>query len=396
MTQLSSHPASQPLSGARTPMTYARARLWLGISDVGFFVVLATVLLGIGGGPEIISMLGLAAASPLAAVAALLACYVILSIPGDVVGGFILPRRFGRSMTTFGLYFREWLRGVATQFAVMLAAGMVLITVGRLLRVVGFVSAAALMMLTFLQFQLPLARLVARLRDYSALPPDLASSVNEQSTVAVESNDPGFVGGFTGLPGMETLVIPANWIRVLTPQELDIQLRRRMALRTTGTRTRGLIVALGWNLIGLIVCTYATGAAIDTVAGIVSISLYFTLWSFVGLLLLPTISRRGVYEADRHVLQNGIRRNELEAVIRKLDQLQEDEPVRPTGVEAIFHPVPSVENRLRATMQPNLGRGAYHAVRMALPLSWCCLGLLSRAVHCNCGRPSVWVMLPGD
>jgi len=377
-------------------MTYARARLWLGISNVGFFVVLATVLLGIGGGPEIIGRLGLAAASPLTAFAALLACYVILSIPGDVVGGFILPRRFGRSTTTFGRFFMDWLRGIATQFAVMLAAGMVLITVGRLLGAVGIVGAAGLMMLAFLQFQLPLARLVARLWDYPALAADLTSAVSEQPYVAVESSDPGFVGGFAGLPGMETLVIPANWIRVLTPQELEIQLRRRMALLTTGTRTCGLVVALGWDLIGLIVCTYATGAAVDTVAGIVSISLCFTLWSFVGLLLLPTISRRGVYEADRHVLQNGIRRNELEAVIRKLDRLQEDEPVRPTGVETIFHPVPSVENRLRATMQPNIGRGAYHAVRNALPLSWCCLGLLSRAVHCNCGRPSVWVMLPGD
>lgn len=396
MTQLSSHPASQPLSGARTPMTYARARLWLGISNVGFFVVLAAVLLGIGGGPEIISMLGLAAASPLTAFAALLACYITLSIPGDVVGGLILPRRFGRSTSTFGRFFMAWLRGVITQFAVMLAAGMVLITAGSFFGAVGFVGAAGLMMLTFLQFQLPLARLVARLLDYPALPTDLAPAMGDQSFVAVESNDPGFVGGFAGLPGTETLVIPANWIRVLTPQELDIQLQRRLALRTTGTRTRGLAVGLGWNLIGLIVCTYATGAAVNTVAGIVSISLCFTLWSFVGLLLLPTISRRGVYEADRHVLQNGIRRDDLEAVIRKLDRLQEDEPVRPNGVESIFHPVPSVENRLRVTMQPNLGRGAYHAVRMALPLSWCCLGLLSRAVHCNCGRPSVWVMLPGD
>ncbi len=396
MTQLSSHPNSRPISDARPLMTYARARLWLGISNVGFFVVLATVLLGIGGGPAIISMLGLEAASPLTVFAALLACYLILSIPGDIVGGFILPRKFGRSTTTFGQFFIQWLRGVAIHFAVMLASGMLLLTAGRLFGAIGFAGAAGLMMLGFAQFQLPLARLAARLRDYPALPTELAPAVSNQSYIAVESTDPGFVGGFTGLPGFETLVIPANWIRVLTPKELDIQLRRRMALRTTGTRTRGLMVALGWNLMGLTICTYAMGGAVSSVAGIVSIGLCFTLWSFVGLLLLPTISRRGVYEADRHVLQNGVSRNELEAVIRKLDRLQEDEPARPTGVEAIFHPVPSVENRLRATMQPNLGRGAYHAVRMALPLSWCCLGLLSRAVHCNCGRPSVWVMLPGD
>jgi hypothetical protein len=34
--------------------------------------------------------------------------------------------------------------------------------------------------------------------------------------------------------------------------------------------------------------------------------------------------------------------------------------------------------------------------RTALPMSWCCLGLLGRAVHCNAGRPELWVLLPTD
>lgn len=33
-------------------------------------------------------------------------------------------------------------------------------------------------------------------------------------------------------------------------------------------------------------------------------------------------------------------------MLRELDQLQADEPKRPHSVEAIFHPIPSVEPRL--------------------------------------------------
>jgi len=396
VTQLSSHQNTAPVSEARPQMTYARARLWLGISNVGFFVVLATVLLSLGGGSAIIDALGLAAAAPAVIFASLLGIYILFSLPGDIVGGYILPRRFDRITIGFGQFFIQWLRGAAIQFAVMLVASLILLAAAQRLGAMGFVAAAGLMMLTFVQFQLPLARFVARIRNYPAAPTEFSTTDQTLQPVVVETNDPGFVGGFTGLPRMVKLVLPANWIRVLTPAELDIQLKRRMALLATGTRMRGVLVALAWNLLGLATAIYITGAAANTVDGIVSISLCFTIWSFLGLLLLPTISRRGVYEADRQVLLNGVSRQDLEGVIRKLDQLQEDEPARPSGVEAIFHPVPSVENRLRAALQPDAGRGAYHAVRMALPLSWCCLGLLSRAVHCNCGRPSVWVMLPGD
>jgi len=42
------------------------------------------------------------------------------------------------------------------------------------------------------------------------------------------------------------------------------------------------------------------------------------------------------------------------------------------------------------------GWAAWHAARTALYLSWAGVGLLGRAVHCNLGRPEVWVFLPSD
>jgi hypothetical protein len=41
-------------------------------------------------------------------------------------------------------------------------------------------------------------------------------------------------------------------------------------------------------------------------------------------------------------------------------------------------------------------KGTWNAARTTVAISPAGLGLLGRAVHCNCGRPSLWVFLPID
>ncbi len=65
-------------------------------------------------------------------------------------------------------------------------------------------------------------------------------------------------------------------------------------------------------------------------------SLIFTLWSFLGLLVLPTPSRRGVADVDRNLLETGCDRDDLERTIRLLDDLQDRERQRPPVIETIF------------------------------------------------------------
>jgi hypothetical protein len=120
----------------------------------------------------------------------------------------------------------------------------------------------------------------------------------------------------------------------------------------------------------------------------------FTLWTFIGLLTLPTLSRQATYSIDQKVIDRGASPENFYATVKTLDRLQDDEPKRSALIETIFHPVPSVDNRRSdaACMFPI----AWHAARMTLFLSWSCMGMLVRAVHCNVGRPELWVMLPAD
>ena len=85
-------------------MTYARARLWLGVSAVGTFVVLAIAALALGFPRSFLAGFSPSLVGDAAGLARVLALYVVVSLPFDVMGGFVLQRKFGRSTSTFFAY----------------------------------------------------------------------------------------------------------------------------------------------------------------------------------------------------------------------------------------------------------------------------------------------------
>lgn len=383
-------------------MTYARARLWLGISSVGTITLAAALALAFELPRWLPAEHGLL--DDLRGLLFVLLAYVAISAPFDWVGGFVLPRRFGRSHDTTGRFFRGWLVGVAAQTLVMVLCGAVLLLLSRRFGAPGGIFGFVALSIGLLAFQFPLARIVGRFgyrRGGIDLPGAPTNRAHGRDVVMAGARDEGFVGGLVGLPGHERLVLPEAWLSALGPDELSIQLARRHAALATGSRLRGLILALAWNLVGFILSARLTGSDTATLSGLVTTALGFTLWSFVGLLLLPTPSRAGVFEIDHSVGTQGFSPSAVERLLRTLDARQDGELDRPAGVEVIFHPVPALGSRIAALR--NLGghrgmsgTGCWHAARMALPLSWVGLGFLSRAVHCNCGRPELWVLLPGD
>jgi len=171
--------------------------------------------------------------------------------------------------------------------------------------------------------------------------------------------------------------------------------RRSLAV-ATGSWWRGRATALLFTLAGLTASAWMVGPGrLGTAAGTVEFSLWFSLWSFLGLLTLPTLSRRGVIEIDERARAEGRSGQALRTTTRLLDELQDGEPIRLSLIEAIFHPIPSVQNRLDGPRAHGV-IGFWDVARTSVYLSLAGMGLLGRAVHCNCGRPSLWVFLPTD
>ncbi len=382
-------------------MTYARQRLWLGIAGVGLTVVLCTAAVVFDLPHRLIHpQADRTFATTLASIALTWMLHALLLLPADVIGGAIVVRERPGAVR----WVASWLVGVTVQWLwFALAAAMLL----RSAQQVGHTPALVvflLLQLVLLSRQGLVARLVGGVR-----PRDPSSALRDAANAAgiapgrvreVETREPSFVGAWTGIAAGH-LWVPAHWVNELSAQQLVVALSRRRAVVALGLRRRGVLVALAWNTLGFTLASSAPHADLVTAAGFVSTMAWFTLWSFLGALVLPTISRPAVLSADL----DASRAHDAALVsetITRLDRWQDDEAERSAGVEMIFHPVPSRGARLRALASHDaadagsLATGSWHATRMMLFLSWAGLGGLSRAVHCNVGRPAVWVMLPGD
>jgi len=383
-------------------MTYARQRLWLGITGVGTTVILcaATILFDL---PHrfIHPLADTSFTTALAFVAFAWMIHAAVLFPIDVLGGAVVVRE----RTSVLAWLASWMRGVTVQwFWFALAAALLLRTAQQF----GMLYATLVFMLlqaVLVSRQSAIAWLVGGLSPIDSSP-DLqaaasAAGIAVHTVREVRVSDPSFVGAWTGTDAKH-LWVPQRWVTSLSPEQLVVALARRTGVRALGLRRRGLLVAIAWNTLGFVLATAAPRADLVTAAGFVTTIAWFTLWSFVGVLILPSLSRPAVYAADRWA-RSSHDAEVVTATITQLDRWQDDEAERSPRVETIFHPVPSRQSRIRrleGTIQPTdpvvVSPGAWHATRMMLYLSWAGVGLLARAVHCNVGRPAVWVMLPGD
>ena len=376
---------------------YGRARLWLGMTGVGTMVMLAA------GGlfSRLPAQFAPAAAAPLhrqvAALAVFLLIYVVVQFPLDVFGGYLLPRWFGRRHPQLGAFLGSIVRGAGVHFAMLLATAVALLVAGRAGGVLGVIAVASVVVFLLLRMRMALAAAIAPLDVTPSSPflDDKASLPTLRSFMG-ESSDEGFTGGIVGILRPKFHLLPMRWREVLPPESFAMAVRRREMAVQTGAWWRGRMLAIGFTLTGIALAAATVGGErLATAEGVISYSLVFTLWSFLGLLILPTPSRYGVDEIDRSLMNAGANPEVMKQTIERLDDLQDRERDRPTIVEMIFHPVPSVQSRLRGPRVSGV-HGYWDAARTAVYLSAAGLGLVGRAVHCNSGRPALWTFLPTD
>lgn len=374
---------------------YGRARLWLGISAVGSIVTLSIASLAINLPDRLQSTAGVTVRAQLLELLVFVIAYSLIQLPFDFLGGYLLPKRFGRSFPRF----KQWLpglgRGVLIHSGVLFFAAVAILLAGRFGGRAGTVAAGFAMALIFLAMRVPLASWVAPL-SFPKFRPTSSRAGEELPMILADNGDEGFTGGIVGLFRPQLQILPERWQHVLGPANFKVAVARRQSAVNSGSWMRGRMLALLFTLAGLIFAACRLPqSAIGTAGGTIQFSLWFTLWSFAGLLVLPTFSRRGVLETDERSVDEGISAEAIGATIRLLDDLQDGEPVRPGLVETIFHPIPSVENRVEG-LRSNGSMGYWDVARTSVYLSLAGIGLLGRAVHCNCGRPGLWVFLPTD
>ena len=126
-------------------MTYARARLWLGISGVGCIVMLSLTALRLDLPNRFFhdSLIVPGLTIPLA-------CYILISFPLDLIGGHLLPRWHNRVTGTLASFLIAWLRGVLAQASLMGVCGLMILQTALHAGNFASIVAAGLLMLLLL------------------------------------------------------------------------------------------------------------------------------------------------------------------------------------------------------------------------------------------------------
>ncbi len=401
----SSSSSGSPSVAAGPHIAYARMRRWLGIGYVGVVVTACSIVLSFDLARSIFPASSQSIASLTLDLTAAILLFSLCSLPFDIVG-FNIERLYGRTSSSLSAFLAKQIAAAFRHGLILLAMALIAALVYSVFGLLGLLISSVLLSCCLLAGQLTLAKFYGGFSCERA-PDDVARTALEKPRsiplVLAQTDERCFSGGIVGLPFFESIVIPKQWLVLFTPPQLSAELARRNLIVASGGRLRGVLLALAFTNIGVLLAALLTtghfALPLNSVAGLLTMSAAFTLWSFVGLLLLPLFSHYGVYEADRLALESGVDKELLFQVIAKIDADLEDEQERTVAVDTIFHPVPTIAYRLQALdqkQQTNQGMAAWQAARYAIFLSVIGLGLLGRAVHCNAGKPELWAMLPAD
>lgn len=379
--------ASARTEHSRSP-SYPSDRLKLGMATVGFITLASAVALVAALPQKMVNLLEANGINELVAFPIFLAIYLVIMIPFDLLGGILLPRKHDKKAHTS---ISGYIKGGLIHGVLISISWFTLHLAGSISGIIGCLLAILILGLIGISLQFQIAELVGRLKVRASkmqrknFPSDEARSI--------ESQDPAFTGSIVGLPGSEKILMPSRWKEIFGEAGLSELKQRRMLIIQKGWRNRGLILSMIWILGSLFLSGLLVGFPDGSVESSINLILGTTIFNFIGLLILPTPSRNMTYRVDKTMQLSGMDSSEFNSWIQEFSELTDGEQSRHPWIERIFHPLPSVKNR---QSNSSSSWAAWNATRTMLFLSIFSGGLLSRAVHCNVGRPDLWIIAPTD
>ena len=212
-------------------MSYARSRLYLGISCVGMWTTLAALALLFGLPGRVLSeglTWSLIDALQLAAVILL---YATLQGAFDLFGGLVLPKEYGRYAPPLPSFLLHWFRGASLHGALLLVAGLALLGGARLGGVWLALLVFLLLNVGLVYGQVFLARLVGGL-----------SVQRERGYTLLGSPYPHLTGG---VAHSKEVVVPRAWRDTFSPETFDLLVKRKKGLIEKSSTRYGLLAAVG-------------------------------------------------------------------------------------------------------------------------------------------------------
>jgi hypothetical protein len=149
------------------------------------------------------------------------------------------------------------------------------------------------------------------------------------------------------------LAVTSGFIDHFSPRELALLIVRENLFVTTNRRVVSLGICMGWLIAGQFLA-WALPATTPLEAALGSMAV-FTSWCVVSLFVWPALNRAWCIEADAAMLDFA-NVDEAADIIRKLQALNSTDLSVGPGKVSVFHPIPPLNDRLRALRRAH-GRG---------------------------------------
>ncbi len=315
--------------------------------------------------------------------------WFLLSFPFDLIGGYFLPTKYGRSIESFGPWLAKWARGAGVQLLYFAFNAWALLGIADLLGLWGAVGWFALQMILLGNLQVWIARAVAHF-------PSKPENDRGRLVLYLDNRDKAFTGGIGGIPGNEVLVMPKYWKEKFTEKVLKLLLSRRHGAVLSKGHGRGFLFAFLWNLALFIGASYLGGLEDGTFESLFTTFVLFSLFSLLSLFgPLVWLSRKAVYEVDRWVYYKGADADVLRESFELTNHLR-DLPDKKQSLGGLTQPLPGKEERLQNMQTQADLKGGWHSAYLSVFLSWAGINMFARALPVLVGRPELWVLLPCD
>ena len=349
-----------------------KLRLQLGILNVGFWVLVTSSVL-IWKTPLEILFNDL---NPIFLLIIWIATYVALQTPFDLISNVLLKNSDSPEILR-----KQWIKGVAAQCLVFTLVSILLIPATNLQS--GFCIGSMLVLLVLATSRVSFLEWIT-----SNKTQELADST--VPTKIIDPQTSSFTGGLGWSLFSQFQILPEKW---KNDSLVHIEKLRRNAHLKYGSSRRAIIGLIFWNSLGILLgAKISLYQSVNPAGSIIYFSSWMTIWSFISLLIFPFLSRGSLFAADRYAAD--IAPEETRKWLKKFPEKIDENGHVNRLLESIFYPIPSSSTRLEQleshSSLPKLGNLA----RSNLFLSWATFNLTARAVHCNVGKPALWVFPP--
>ena len=311
-------------------------------------------------------------------IAILFIAYSALNYPIDLWFGYLEERQFGLAKDGIRAWTRDWLRGVGQHGLFFVTGSSLLLLLHTAFPTAWLIWFGLLLLALFILtsyfaqrllphglFQLEpigeadnqrLTNLIrANVPTAKGEPTSQARSILPPTFIFSAPNPRDFCGGLMGLGKRQVLLLSRSSLTTASDSLLRFVLLHDLGHRRYHHLFISTLAGWSWVMLGMCLSQNVIGRwspqSIGQPPFIAWLALILSLWMALGEPVLAYLGRRLEYQADRFYLRNGGTLAEMRAA---LEELSSRNHARTEGLRrrhTIFHPLPSVWNRLHAASQ---------------------------------------------